>query len=78
MDMLNSQWPKEWSSGDLVAAVQTGNRLTLWPDRAPLELEALRTGIDRSLQQLPAMNIADSIRTRAGILLSSAKDLLRP
>ncbi len=78
MDLLNSQWPKEWSSGDLVAAVQTGNRMTMQPAQAGVELAALRKRLDVSLRQLSEMKITDSIRTRATLLLREARALVNP
>jgi len=77
MDLLNSQWPKEWSYGDLVAAVQTGNRMSIQPEKARQEMEALQKRIDVTLRQLPAMNVPDAIRTRAALLLKHGQSLLK-
>jgi len=38
MEMINHQWPKEWSPDLLVGAAQTGNRITLAPFNALDEL----------------------------------------
>jgi len=77
MDLLDSQWPKEWSYGDLVAAVQTGNRMSIQPEKARQEMEALQKRIDVTLRQLPAMNVPDGIRTRAALLLNHGQSLLK-
>ena len=55
MDLVNTQWPKEWSSSDLVSAVQTGNRMSRWPEKGEAEIEALHQRIDASLKQLPTV-----------------------
>jgi alpha-glucosidase len=76
MDLINAQWPKEWSSGDLVAAVQTGNRMSRWPGKAPAELEALNKRIDVALKQLGPLAIPDSVRIRVHGLLDRGRELL--
>ena len=76
MDLINAQWPKEWSSGDLVSAVQTGNRMSRWPGKAPAELEALTRRIDVALKQLQPLSIPESVRTRVRGLLDRSRELL--
>ena len=76
MDLVNTQWPKEWSSSELVAAVQTGNRMSRWPEKGVAEIEALHQRIDASLKQLPALSIADSVRVRVQALLDRSRELL--
>jgi alpha-glucosidase (family GH31 glycosyl hydrolase) len=76
MELINAQWPKEWSSGDLVSAVQTGNRMSRWPEKAPAELEALGKRIDVSLKQLQPLAIPDSVRARVRGLLERSRELL--
>jgi hypothetical protein len=78
MDLVNTQWPKEWSSSELVAAVQTGNRISRWPEKGPAEIEALHKRIDASMKQLPALSIADSVRVRVQALLDRSRELLTP
>jgi len=78
MNLLNSQWPKEWSYGDLVAAVQTGNRMSLQPEKAQVEMDALRKRIDVTLRQLPAMKVAENVRTRVELLLKHGQVLVTP
>jgi hypothetical protein len=76
MDLVNTQWPKEWSSSELVAAVQTGNRMSRWPERGSAEIEALHQRIDASLKQLPTLSITDSVRVRVQSLLDRSRELL--
>lgn len=76
MDLVNTQWPKEWSPADLVAAVQTGNRMSLWPAKGQGEVEALGKRIDATLKQLSGLAVTDSVRTRVHALLDRALDIL--
>ncbi|MCC6397181.1 MAG: DUF5110 domain-containing protein [Bacteroidetes bacterium] len=78
MNLLNSQWPKEWSYGDLVAAVQTGNRMSLQPEKAQVEMDALHKRIDVTLRQLPAMKLAENVRTKVEMLLKHGQMLVTP
>ena len=78
MDLLNNQWPREAAYGDLVAAVQTGNRMSARPAQVRAELDALRKRVDVTLRQLPTMNLYGDVRTRAELLLKQGQALLGP
>jgi alpha-glucosidase len=47
MSVLNQSWPQGWSPDALVAAAQTGRRITLKPHTAPSELQNLREDAPR-------------------------------
>jgi alpha-glucosidase (family GH31 glycosyl hydrolase) len=48
-DILNANWPAAWSPDSLVGAMQTGDRLTYYPNTAFAELSAL----EQKLSSLP-------------------------
>ena len=76
MELIDAQWGKEWASGDLVAAVQTGNRMSRWPEKGPAEIDALFKRIDVAVKQLPPLEIPDSVRMRVRGLLERSRELL--
>ena len=50
-DILNANWPAGWSPASVVGAMQTGDRLTYYPDTAFAELGAL----EQKLSALPGV-----------------------
>jgi alpha-glucosidase (family GH31 glycosyl hydrolase) len=50
-DLLNANWPAAWSPDSLVGAMQTGDRLTYYPNTAFTELSTL----DQKLSALPSV-----------------------
>lgn len=54
MNLLNkyATKTKDWSPDSLVTAVQTGNRISLWPDNALAQLEKLNTCVPRIIQEV--------------------------
>jgi alpha-glucosidase len=65
MDVLNSTWPVEWSPDELVAAYQTGNRITLAPDSAVAELQKLNDGMPAIVRRIRGMGIQPAVIARA-------------
>ncbi len=63
--LVNSGWPKEWSPDILVYAYQTGERLSLHPERAQEELAALRSAISEIVRQIEKLNIPDEKKKMA-------------
>ena len=58
MPLLNGTWPDEWSTGVLVNAVQTGNRIGLDPKRARAELQSLNHKIDEVARQIDTLRVS--------------------
>ena len=77
MNLLNSQWSKEWSPELLVSAVQTGNRMSLDPRRAKHEYALLLRSLPAISDKLPSLVIADSVRTRAREHLATLQMLVK-
>jgi alpha-glucosidase len=50
-DLLNANWPAAWSPDSLISVMQTGDRLTYYPDTAFAELNA----VDQKLSALPGV-----------------------
>ncbi len=55
MPLLNSLWTKEWSPEILVAAAQTGNRVSINPQSALAELQKLEREFPEVLNQVRQM-----------------------
>ncbi len=64
MSIVNHEWPKEWSPDSLVAAVQTGHRVTLHPETAQSEFTALRKNLPKILDQVAGLAISPSVAQR--------------
>ncbi|HZU23022.1 MAG TPA: TIM-barrel domain-containing protein, partial [Terriglobales bacterium] len=65
MDVLNTTWPQEWSPDELVAAYQTGNRITLHPEAAATELKKLHDATPAIVERIHAMKISPEVMSRA-------------
>jgi alpha-glucosidase len=65
MNLLDGQWPHEWSPDILVAAEQTGNRIELKPSTALKELETFDANIPEILKQVKALDIDSTTARRA-------------
>src|SRR5215469_2038657 len=65
MDVLNGTWPVEWSPDELVAAYQTGNRITLAPGNAVAELQKFNEATPVIVQRIRSMGIQPALITRA-------------
>jgi hypothetical protein len=50
-EILNANWPDAWSPDSLIGAMQTGDRLTYYPDTAFAELSSL----EQKLAALPGV-----------------------
>lgn len=59
--LLNSTWPKEWSPDVLVDAAQTGNRITLRPDKAERELGELAGKISEAMRTIALLKVDSTI-----------------
>jgi Glycosyl hydrolases family 31/Domain of unknown function (DUF5110) len=55
MAMLEHLWPADWPPDALVSLVQTGNRISLHPDSAQVELTRLRVAYAGVLQGIPRL-----------------------
>jgi len=64
MPLLNNLWPKEWSPESLIAAAQTGNRMSIAPARAMEELHGLRAALPKVREEIAAMNIDTTLKAR--------------
>jgi len=64
MPLLNNLWPKEWSPESLIAAAQTGNRMSIAPARAMEELHGLRAALLKVREEIAAMNIDTNLKAR--------------
>jgi alpha-glucosidase len=62
MTMINSTWPAEWSPDVLVHAVQTGNRLSLNPDRAMAELGLFQEELPKTVAFLQTLAIEERVK----------------
>ena len=65
MDVLNATWPQEWSPDELVAAYQTGNRITLKPETCLEELKKLHDEMPAIVERIRGMNIQPAVILRA-------------
>jgi Glycosyl hydrolases family 31/Domain of unknown function (DUF5110) len=54
--ILEGLWPADWPPDSLVALQQTGHRITLQPEIAAVELEALRAGLQHVLDRLNTLH----------------------
>jgi alpha-glucosidase (family GH31 glycosyl hydrolase) len=64
MPLLNNLWPKEWSPEHLIAAAQTGNRMSVAPARAAEELYGLRAALPKVREEIAAMKIDSTLKAR--------------
>jgi hypothetical protein len=71
-DTLNSSWPKGWSPDVLIAAMQTGRRITLDPGKALEEIQKLEHDMPEVLRQISAMDIDSKLIDRALAQLGAA------
>ncbi len=55
MPLLNSLWPQEWSPDSLIEAAQTGNRISIHPETAVVELQHLNESMPEVIQQIQAL-----------------------
>ena len=55
MPLLNSLWTKEWSPDILIAAAQTGNRVSIRPENVLKELEKFHNDIPEIERQVTAL-----------------------
>lgn len=62
MPLLNSLWPKEWSPQILIAAAQTGNRITLKPESALEELQNLERNFPEVIRQIRSLQADSSLQ----------------
>jgi hypothetical protein len=65
MPVLNNLWPEEWSPESLVRAAQTGNRMTLWPERAEAEILALEAATAKIINDIDGMKIPAEVKAKA-------------
>jgi hypothetical protein len=65
MPLLNNLWPEEWSPESLVQAAQVGHRLSLWPERATSELDALQKQLPQIQKEIEALTIPASVKEKA-------------
>jgi alpha-glucosidase len=70
-DLINTQWPKEWSPDTLVHAVQTGNRININPSSAVTELKGLDVAISEVVREIKKLDIDSTVAKRALLLLKS-------
>jgi len=59
-DILNANWPAAWSPDSLVRAMQTGDRLTYYPNTALAELTALEQKLSALPGAIRAMRATES------------------
>jgi len=64
MPLLDNLWPEEWSPDVLVAAAQTGNRISIWPEKAESEINGLRKRIPVLLEEIRSMSIDHAVKAR--------------
>lgn len=64
MPLLNRLWPKEWSPESLVQGAQTGNVLSIDPGRIHEELGSFGARWQNIVNEVKALAIPDSVRTR--------------
>ncbi len=65
MSLINNEWPKEWSPDSLVAAVQTGNRISLQPQHAADELAQLKKSLPAIISQIKRLEIGKRVIERS-------------
>jgi hypothetical protein len=52
--------------------------MSLQPERAQVEMDALRKRIEVTLRQLPAMKVAENVRKKVELLLNHGQVLVTP
>jgi hypothetical protein len=65
MKILNATWPTGWAPDSLVRAAQTGERISIHPEKAAEELAALRRMLPAVVSDMDAVNGDRSIVERA-------------
>lgn len=73
MPLLNSLWPKEWSPEILIAAAQTGNRISLKPENALEELQRLEKNFPEVLRQIVGLQADSSLVRQVALALAHLK-----
>jgi hypothetical protein len=71
-DILNANWPAAWSPDSLIGAMQTGDRLTYYPETAFAELSALEQKLSAVTRAIQAMGATDSSPEFAKIIATAA------
>jgi hypothetical protein len=64
MPLLNNLWPGEWSPESLVHLAQTGNRISVRPERAEAELTALRADLPGMIREIHGLSIDERVKTK--------------
>lgn len=64
MPLLNNLWPREWSPEVLVAAAQTGNRMSITPANAEKEIEHLRAALPKVKEEIAGLKIDPAVLAR--------------
>jgi alpha-glucosidase len=64
MPMINNHWPAEWSPEAMIAATQTGNRISLRPESTAGELRTLFDSYPAILEAVKSLEIPDTTKTR--------------
>lgn len=65
LDALNTTWPQGWSPDSLLEAVQTGNRISLRPETALVELEKLHRALPALREEIRKLDVDAAARERA-------------
>ncbi len=64
-DLLNTEWPKEWSPDILIKALQTGNRISLNPKSAKDELQEFHRLLPEVVNHISKMEVRKRVLSRA-------------
>jgi len=74
MPWINSHWPEEWAPEDMIRAVQTGNRISLHPETAGLELQQLIKDYPDIVDQVRMLRVPDSTKAKVLGHLERSRD----
>jgi alpha-glucosidase len=64
MPLLNNLWPKDWSPEALVTAAQTGRRISIWPEKAEVEIAGMKNRIPDLLEEIRSLSIDGSVKAK--------------
>jgi alpha-glucosidase len=64
MPLLNNLWPKEWSPELLVTLAQTGNRLSVWPEKAQSEITGLKDKLPDLINEIRRLSIDEGVKAK--------------
>jgi len=65
MQILNGAWPKDWSPESLIKAVQTGERISIHPQAAVQEVQAMEGAMPQIISDIESMRADPALKDRA-------------